>query len=158
MQLKFDSRAKYLTPAQQKSFDAFRETEPIPETSYKNTSGEVRVFRGVKYPVGVVTELTVWGPQREDGSRAYHTPLAKIETGNVVVYYDNEAGEHFSCTGDEWLEFIGKGFTSSDAPQAEIPKALKKAREAQKAQLEKNIAVTEAEKIVEKHGKKKEDK
>ena len=156
MHLKYNTMATYLTPAQKRAYEKFRESEPVSGTIYKSKNGAARECLGVKYPIGVINEDTVFGYEKKDGSRDYHTPLATVETGDALVYYREDGGDVVSCSGQEWLEFVSGGFTAEDAPESELPEAIKKARVAERGKVVQHKVLEDAKEVVKKSQKGKD--
>ena len=105
-----DDREDYMTKAQERAFSKFMESETLPRHEYTNSAGVMRRVLTVRYPIGCVTDMTVWHVDRNSGKRTgyYHTPLAKEPGGMAVVAYEDESGVPSICKSDEWLKWLGK--------------------------------------------------
>ena len=108
----FSKKTEYFKPDQLKAFNEFLKQEPTPETDYKNASGDVRHVLYVKYPTGAITKETRWNGDN------YITEKATVDGSRkaIVVYQVGKfGGKMESCDQDEWLAWLGKTFTATDA-------------------------------------------
>ena len=161
MKYPFNTKQEYLSDVQKQHFDRFLEVEPKVGYIYSNSNGESRCVIGVAYPSGVIMKETIYSEILRNGSKNYHTPLAKARGGlSEVKWLDNEDGTH-SSTSQVWMIWIDSGTkakqrkTGQILDMKEIVRAMTKSKKAELTNPDEKEAMIKAETKVRKPKAKK---
>ena len=122
MNYPFNDRDNSLTKKDQGAIDKFFATGTEIDKVHVGPDGSKRKIIFWKFPRGAVTPWTNWGPVI-DGKKWYLTTYA-ISDGKVVelLYLNLDTDEKTSCTGAEWMKWLGgKASLESDAPREQTP-------------------------------------
>jgi len=147
----FNTKQTYLSDVQQQHFESFRAVEPKIGYIYTNSDGESRKVNNVLYPLGVVTEGSVYTLPLSNGSRNYHTPIAKAPNGLSQVQWVDEEGNMHVSTSQEWMEWIDSGtkakqkVTGTLLDMKEIVKAMTNVKMAEAKTPEEKEAISKFE-------------
>lgn len=147
MDFPFMAAISYLTPKQKEAFEQFLQEEPEFETIYRNKSGDARQVLKIVYPSGCVTKDSVFVTIKD--VVRYHTPSAVSTSGMAEVFWCTEdKKKHGKCTSEEWFEWLGTDYTTTETKPTALPEEVLRDRKIQLAKASMLMRRQAAEKEI----------